>query len=764
MDIELDTMLDIALGGPEIGPLNLQVLHGVMREMFRRMDLSKQNIVVEKESSEFCNSFNFIKSKIDEKNRRPTTAGGSPSKFKSNISVIVSDYACAPIGEQIEGSAGKNISATNVEDRLRYVESELKNFKDFPSVDELRSWTNDKANPDTVVTDLWHFVSLNHRVNGLEEGIQKLTKLVDKFIPELKSLGEGQNITNGKLDDLYSQFKGLSDRLTYIDTKLDSNVNDIFGTIEKKSQITLDLTKNLENRITEKHPKFRDLEKCVSAIEFAEVQEKARITLKDIREQIASKINYTILEDMVGKDDFKRYADMVNSLNSSLNDFAKLQDLDKYVKTNVYESVEESTKSNKKEIDLMNVTLAGKADLTTVSEFAFKKDVEKLSSKIGGLEVVNEQQTNLYNKMYKIEEQLKRKADNDDVIDVLKKEDMKKTFNKIQNHQCAINDLQNWQRAFESDEKPIINSKVNELVNQASELKKSFNVFQEEQGKPNVEAAVLQDSLLHLTNNFQEHEKVCKSNISGILGNIDLKLDKAEIEPLKNYLEGCYNSLAHQYQESLGGCQHQIHHPKKSQSMPYISPSSINISKKSHEDLSTSDSFIHPKNDAAAMRSQMKYNCLSCSQPIVQSSSPQTLSTVRGKPLNAYELEHLRLLQKVLKAEEKEDEIRACGGRYTSSVPYKKTGRSSAKSIPSKKAFTNPEGVLIDGEVDIEGLDGKLYRGLISRKDLLCPNRCKSANAEIRTVNSKPSSGKDRPISGKSTDFRVNYARVMSTG
>ena len=38
----------------------------------------------------------------------------------------------------------------------------------------------------SVVTDLWHFVSLNHRMNGADEGIQKLTALVDKLIPQLK--------------------------------------------------------------------------------------------------------------------------------------------------------------------------------------------------------------------------------------------------------------------------------------------------------------------------------------------------------------------------------------------------------------------------------------------------------------------------------------------------------------------------------------------------------------------------------------------------
>ena len=58
--------------------------------------------------------------------------------------------------------------------RFRLIESQLKIVKNFPSVYELRTWAQNKASPDTVVTDLWHFVSLNHRMDGAEEGIQKV--------------------------------------------------------------------------------------------------------------------------------------------------------------------------------------------------------------------------------------------------------------------------------------------------------------------------------------------------------------------------------------------------------------------------------------------------------------------------------------------------------------------------------------------------------------------------------------------------------------
>ena len=279
-----------------------------------------------------------------------------------------------------------------------------------------------------------------------------------------------------------------------------------------------------------------------------------------------------------------------------------------------------------------------------------------------------------------------------------------------------------------------------------------------------VDVITLNNSFNMLVDRFDEHDKSYKSCVSGILNNMEQKLDKVEIQPLTEYLENCYNTLAQQHQESLNHipqCNHKAHQPKPpktSQGMPYLSQSSISISKKTLEELGCNhpqcETYIPSKNDAAVVRSQMKFNCLSCSQPLSTSANNQ-FQTIRGKALNAYELDHLRLLQKMLNPADNDN--RACGGKHTSSLPYKNTGRTSAKSLPAM-SFTNQEDILIDGEVDIEGLDGKLYRGLISKKDFIAQDRCKSANAQIRTVSPKLANARDRPISGKVPNFKsFNY-------
>ena len=79
LQLDLGTMLDIALGGPEIGPLNLHVLHSLMRQLFHRMNMSKQHVVVDRTDPEFQDSYDFIQSKLE---TMPKSASGGYKKLR----------------------------------------------------------------------------------------------------------------------------------------------------------------------------------------------------------------------------------------------------------------------------------------------------------------------------------------------------------------------------------------------------------------------------------------------------------------------------------------------------------------------------------------------------------------------------------------------------------------------------------------------------------------------------------------------------------
>ena len=124
MEIGFGSLLDIALGGPEIGPLNMSVLHGLLREVFQKLNISNQSLLVEEEDPDFSESFNFIKNKFDANNNRPRTPRGGYNRGKSKVSVIVTDYFRNPLGNSSTAlSDYKNTQASlasaDVEDRIR---------------------------------------------------------------------------------------------------------------------------------------------------------------------------------------------------------------------------------------------------------------------------------------------------------------------------------------------------------------------------------------------------------------------------------------------------------------------------------------------------------------------------------------------------------------------------------------------------------------------------------------------------------------------
>jgi len=307
----------------------------------------------------------------------------------------------------------------------------------------------------------------------------------------------------------------------------------------------------------------------------------------------------------------------------------------------------------------------------------------------------------------------------------------------------------------------------------------------------------LNDLIKKLQDKINNMEISYDKSLNDILNELDDKLDRAELQPLREYLENRYNTLSQQQQQqepSSPSCStpHKPHKPKSRSTNEDYDPSfTHNIPTdltrkpvsggKTYKAKSAPTSkqpsrmsgvyydndmlgcshphygdggFVPLKKNAAVMRSQMKFNCLSCDRPLTMQADSH-FQTVRGKDrqLTGYELDQLKLLQRILKGDNPNKATRACGGRHTSSIPP-----SSAKKLTPKFNSTFPSvntdyivatDDLVDNEIDIEGLDGRFYRGLLSRKDIPSNHdRSRSANANLRTVSPSPKRGTDRPISG----------------
>lgn len=770
MEVDLDTMLDIALAGPEIGPLNLHVLHGLMRNVFERLNISKECVKVDDSQSEFSDSCNFIRSKLD---TMPKSASGENRRLKSKVSVIVSNYARVPIGEQQQPADIDSISncPLQIEERLKCVETKLCSMKEFPSVDELRDWAKEKASPDTVVTDLWHFVSLNHRMNGAEEGIQKLTELVDKLIPELKSVWEEGMHMSGRIDDLYSQFKGLSDRMTYIDEKLDAASQDISHKLE-----------DIETRLMQL-PTFDELKDYVTVDQYMAAEDAAKRAANEMRDYIAQKLDATQAEFLVSKDELGVLDEKINEVDDRLS--SGLQEHDDYVtKDDFAESLEKIDDS----LAYLYRKVDGKTDTEKIEELesGIEDMLSKINEDVGNLKVL---QDSLQNDIKNNRKSINEKPNANDLSELT---------TKVNKNTDVIHDFENWKDAFENnDDKALILSRLDQHDAKTNELNKTLCALKEEEerakelAKENeeedkVSTRFLQDGQNQMQEKFKAHAQACNDNIAKIIAQLEDKLNRDELTSLKDYVDSNLKSLPHQkpmaeqqtketgkekLDESLNGGKKihrelsKVHNDQEDELLNNESPIQVRISanneqsgksagqqpnnvingvyhpspppynnrnNRSPKRFSTNESLgcSHPqydqsqfipylRDDAAIIRTQMKFNCLSCGRPLCMQGN-QHMQTTRGRPLNAYDLENMRLLQSMLNqdATAVEKEKRSCGGRHTTSVtPLPSSAKPSAKILPmvSNNTSASPP---VDEEVDIEGVDGRLYRGLVNKTEL----------------------------------------------
>ncbi|XP_047143375.1 uncharacterized protein LOC100206884 isoform X1 [Hydra vulgaris] len=936
MEIGIESLLDVALGGPEIGPLNMSVLHGLLREVFQKLNLSNETLLISENHSDFSESFNFIKSKFDANKNRPRTPRGSFKLGRSKVSVIVTDYFRNPLGNTNPSEINNNITlsaSADVEDRIRYLESQLKGLKAFPSVNELREWARDKKNPDTIVTDLWHFVSLNHRMDGVEEGMGKLSELVDKLIPELKMNFEDLRKIKGQIDDLYNQCSTLTDCVSQIDERIDNGV--------VKAEEKLQEIYNNENelhKMLNSYAKISDLESYTPTHVFNDAQEKALALFGEIKEDISSNVSAE-LHNKVDKGEVEMLSNWVKILRAQMETVPSKDDLlhmDLYVKwpqledalTTSYSSRPCSRQGCCKSINRMtgyekNSDTGNEQVCPEILTMCHKKKFPTASclQRLQDLGSVVEKQASLMDALQSTRVELQDKASKSDLEKYVLQEDLQHLLSMLTNLRQEVNSIQNWRESVDEEKIPAIRELMAVLEKQASDLlatlehlncdrnqkdkqidnlftfverleqckldkndscleqfarktsiqpavegfmaerlpqlnsqsgifnqnispcgnkkytlshdnevellNKSLSIssvspndfintkltdhnkdllfnnsYNDKFYKENEENYKDKESLSDLDDEIEElnlckesdytdakpescnvekklfdqtisklesllktiavklknHKKTCEKNLSRVFDNLDNKLDRWELQPLQDYLEERCNSLSQQQEEFQNEIPNSSKLQKKSSWLEGSQNNSSNIHKrtgKSFKDKAPSknqspnivcthphygNGFLPQEKEAAAVRKQMNFNCLSCDRPLILQTNNH-LQTIRGRPFNAYELDQLKLLQKVLRGDSSKQN-RSCGGEYTLNTPMQKLNVriNTGMSLPSVPKETNQS--FIDNEIDIEGVDGRLYRGLLSRRDLSKQHsRSKSETAELRTVSPRISSG-----------------------
>ena len=144
--IELDKLLNVALGTPEIGAVNFNALHGVLSEIIKTLGVGNK-LVQARNNGDFNGSYGT--------NSLPV-AGKSFDRQTYN-----------------EKTPFAPRNGLDLEAKVTNLENKLKALDEIPDNAEIVKRIRER-DTKTAVGDIWQFININRRLSATEDAIEKV--------------------------------------------------------------------------------------------------------------------------------------------------------------------------------------------------------------------------------------------------------------------------------------------------------------------------------------------------------------------------------------------------------------------------------------------------------------------------------------------------------------------------------------------------------------------------------------------------------------
>ena len=217
-ELNLKRLVDLALNSsPKVGIVNFNVLKTFLLELLKALNLQnyepkfgddlEAKSLVENAIEFEKNSDTVLDAKIDSSKSGEDGANGANKSLvpKQNISFLTTDLK--PISLE---------RFHNLEDKYARMEQQLAALNSLPSnqhiidkAKELKS-SGAKAGP---ILEVWQYTQMSKRLESNEEGITKLTSLLQDLIGDMGDLKNDQVKNSADIQRLNDSYKNLSDRL-----------------------------------------------------------------------------------------------------------------------------------------------------------------------------------------------------------------------------------------------------------------------------------------------------------------------------------------------------------------------------------------------------------------------------------------------------------------------------------------------------------------------------------------------------------------------
>ncbi|XP_071129010.1 glutamine-rich protein 2-like isoform X6 [Mytilus edulis] len=702
--VNLSQMVDLALGSPEVGSVNFNVLHTLLHAMLKRLNI----VDVQADINEFDRDF-LSASKARELSVLSDVDSGRGEDTEDTLSERSSAMPTP--------STGRKTPYHHLEIKVAKLQEQLDNITSVPSNQDLfeKAKTQYAEKP---IGEMWMNMQLMSRVETNEKGIAKCMSMIEDMMKEMQSLKDANKNLMDKvkglnIDDLLNRLKDLESKM--------NDMNDRFNLLPSPDDFAQFVT-------------WAGLEDALSGIkkDWENMQQppSERVVI-EMSSQTEAKRQFKPSRPASSRPGTRMSSGSTGPSETLLEILEKLGRLS------------ESHDSLTKRVEILEEELKNKLDKGALDNLNVSSDLleqlQQLKQEVDALAAAREKDSDALSRAQAAIQQLQAEVEklHGTTKDIL--EENSSRAKEIEKLFAYCDRLQE-----EKADKEFVQSEMDVKADKRSlDNKVNHSLFDTTTNDIN---KMIKEILDKLAGNEEAWNHQCKV----FTEDIDSKLDRLELDPLKEWLESRLKAL----NEKL----------KKQNQAP----------------------VEWSEDDAAGIRRQLiqKFHCISCDRPvdIVPTGPVPSLPTHNGlhptrspRPYTTFELDQIRqhakrppvgrnninferaLAEKQLARMRKSDlkaflvhfgqdlealqqqkdallyansEIadyyatsRSCGGQHTTTFPQKRITKLSHLSHLFREEEQQTTNIypLYKEEVDVQGADGNIYKGRMGRIEAKLP-------------------------------------------
>ncbi|XP_033116915.1 glutamine-rich protein 2-like isoform X4 [Anneissia japonica] len=632
-------------------------------------------------------------------------------------------------------------SQEELEKKLSKLETQIESLNALPSNENLlertRSSSTESVKP---VSEMWQLMQLQKKVVANEEGISKLMSMMEHMMSEVNDLKGQTSSWKSELDSYKQLINAVEEKCKNADERI-RKLEESTSSIDKIQELQ-SLMNDFNNKLNVwpdpatvvTWPAMEDALKGIQTEPVAvydntsqttPIHESTRIQtmpMHDAHVQTKTPEPHTIPPSPVpssrpGTASSGHSAHPSLEIQQILRDLGELRGdhdkLDNRVKTL------EETMPTKVDLSEIKELLSGQRDIPE----DLASQLESLSERLDALSKSQVKDSESLTEMQGVLLQLQAEVEklNSTLVHLVDEHNAK------QKHIDALYTYIDRLQEFKADKEHVIME-----IDVKADKRALDNKISRAQFEGTVDE--LSKNLQEVMHKLSGHTNAWEDAVSEMKLDIDNKLDRMELDPLKSYLD------------------------------KRIKVASAKMIPKETEGIGE---------NAAGFRKPLmqKFHCISCDKPLDIATHGPIASLPESKPLpgnrsgrpyTTFELEQIRAAQKNKWSSNYQDvpayfsASRSCGGSHTLTYPHRRTNR-----VPYlNQAFQDLEGEPIRAikvEHDIQGQDGHIYKG---RQDtdrlpnLAVPKNTKPSRPGSARQASRPHSAKNgnkRPMSGRTS-------------